>query len=114
MATIRTSPAKRHEYCANDPFGNFITFPERVKDLDGKETSFSSLYEQAMEVISDPVMILDMKNDEVEFYYYRKFDSLSLLVGARKFEDHFIASRCQVDPTPSQLSVLYRKAKQIH
>jgi hypothetical protein len=114
MATIRTSPTKLQEYCSNDPFGNFITIPEKVKDLDGKDISISSLYDQAMLVISEPLMILDMKDEEVEFYYYRRFESLSVLLGARKFEDHFIASRCQVDPTPSQLSVLYRKAKQIH
>jgi hypothetical protein len=114
MATLRTSPAKVQEHCSNDPFGNFVTLPETVKDLAGKEVSLKPFYDQAMETISEPIMILEMKNDEVEFYYYKKFEGFSLLVGVTRFEDHFAASRFQSDPTAAQLSVLYRKAKQIH
>jgi hypothetical protein len=114
MATLKTSPAKVQDYCSNDPFGNFVTLPEKAKDLNGIELSLESFYDQAMDTISEPVMILEMKNDEVEFYYFRKFETSSLLVGVTRFEDHFIASRFQSDPTAAQLSILYRKAKQIH
>jgi hypothetical protein len=114
MATLRTSPLQLQEYCSNDPFGNFVTLPETVKDLSGQEVSLKPFYDRAIEVISEPVMILEMKNDEIEFYYFKKSESSSLLIGVAKFEDHFIASRFQSDPTAAQLSILYRKAKQIY
>ena len=114
MASI-PSPEQISDYCSNDPFGNFVVIPPNVKDLESNLVSMDGNYDNALEAISDPVFILDMPDEEVSFYYYRKIvGEVSILLGAKKAEDHFEVSVCQVNPTTSQLSVLFKKAKQIH
>jgi hypothetical protein len=115
MATTESVSGKIHDYCSNDPFGNFVVFPNRLLDLEGAQVSLEGDFDQAVEAISDPVFILDMEDGEFSFFYFRKWeDSHSILIGVKPKDDHFEASCFQQDPTPAQLSVLFKKAKQIH
>ena len=115
MANNLTFPSQLQENCSNDPFGNFVVIPARAQDLEGVPVSMESVYEAAMEVISDPVFILVMEDEEISYYYYRRFEgSGNMLLGAKKHEDHFLVSIYQKDPSQAQLSVLYKKARQIH
>ena len=115
MASIPSYPDQIRDYCSNDPFGNFIVIPPNVHDLDRNLVSMDINYTDALEAISDPVFILDMTDEEVSFYYFRKIlGEDSILIGAKKSEDHFEVCICQTNPTPAQLSTLFKKAKQIH
>lgn len=115
MANIPTYPDQIRDYCSNDPFGNFVVIPPKVQDLSRNLISMEFNYDDALEAISDPVFILDMLDEEVSFYYFRKIvGEDSILVGATRTEDHFEVCICQINPTTAQLSTLFKKAKQIH
>ena len=115
MASIPTYPDQIRDYCSNDPFGNFVVIPPKVQDLERHLFSMDVTYDNALEAISDPVFILDMLDEEVSYYYFRKIvGEDSILVGAKKQDDHFEVCICQINPTTSQLSTLFKKAKQIH
>jgi hypothetical protein len=115
MATTNSYPGKIKDYCANDPFGNFVIIPQKVKDLENNTVSMEKYFDPSMDTISDPVFILDMQDDEISYYYYRKTEGeSSILIGVKKAKDHYEASCFQVNPTPAQLSILFKKAKQIH
>jgi hypothetical protein len=115
MSSIPSFPDQIRDYCSNDPFGNFVVVPPNVLNLDRKLIKMDLNYEDALEAISDPVFILDMIDEEVSFYYFRKIlGEDSILIGAKKAEDHFEVCICQINPTAAQLSILFKKAKQIH
>ena len=115
MANIPTHQEQTRDYCSNDPFGNFVVIPPKVEDLSRNLVSMEFSYEDALEAISDPVFILDMPDKDVCYYYFRKIvGEDSILVGVKPVEDHYEANICQVNPTTSQLSTLFKKAKQIH
>ena len=115
MANMYTYPEQVKDYCSNDPFGNFVVIPPKVQNLERNLISMELYYDDAMEAISDPVFILDMMDEEVSYYYYRKIvGEDSILIGVKKSDDHFEVCICQVNPATTQISTLFKKAKQIH
>lgn len=97
-----------------DPFENTVVISGILHNLEGATVAAEGMFAAIQATVRHPLLILEMQQQEVDYFFYHKIDEQnSLLVGTQKAGDHFITTVCQKNPSPAQLSFLYKKAVRI-
>jgi hypothetical protein len=112
--TISTPTVTIADTPLQDPFGNTVIIAGTLHNLDGGPVAAEGIFAAIQFAIRQPVLVLEMEQGEVDYYFYYKTDEQnSLLIGTKKTNGHFTATICQKNPAPAQMSLLYKKATRI-
>jgi hypothetical protein len=112
--TLKNLPAQTSLTTVQDPFGNNVALPKILPDNEGKPVCMQALSPDIASVLTDPDIILTMKDGEFLYYYFRTLArGYSLLIGVCSDKKNMIVTYLQRNPLPAQLSILYRNASQI-